>query len=453
MSTASPPRAEPAGTPPEHRRRISRGRAPAASGAVLFPALVRAHYRYFVLDAGYGEPGGVPPRYAPNGADPKPGRPRPRAEELERARADYERALADFQASEGTITDAYWCVVAPSAVALTVRPGEHVLGVLWRRQPTIRVHRATDWLTNAYADIALLLHHSDTVAIKAAEVLRGSSKHIALEWVLSEQKFLLAAAEERARRELCADEDDSPRRSRGRAAKGEGETAAGNGGGGPAGPPGGAEHPADDLIRHAQNELLQVERYYDRAGNKTARIAYFWGMVAGFLLSLGILALAALLVDATFFPLDLDDSTVRNFFVCYAAGALGAVVSVLTRMKRETGFILDYEVGRTQSFRLGGFRPFIGAVFGLLIYFALESDLLQIAVPDRDPETGASAATFPFLALLAFVAGFSERLTHVVLGRAERSIAASLGEPADDAPAGPPPARPPAAARPTGDRS
>jgi hypothetical protein len=55
-------------------------------------------------------------------------------------------------------------------------------------------------------------------------------------------------------------------------------------------------------------------------------------------------------------------------------------------MKREEGFRLDYEVGRNQSFRLGSFRPFIGAVFGLFIYFALESDLLQLAVPDRDPE-------------------------------------------------------------------
>jgi hypothetical protein len=70
-------------------------------------------------------------------------------------------------------------------------------------------------------------------------------------------------------------------------------------------------------------------------------------------------------------------------------------------------------------------------MFGLVIYFALQSDLLQIAVPDEDPTTGAPDASFYFLALLSFVAGFSERLTKVVLGGAERSIASALG--GDDA--------------------
>jgi hypothetical protein len=96
-------------------------------------------------------------------------------------------------------------------------------------------------------------------------------------------------------------------------------------------------------------------------------------------------------------------------------------------MRREEGFELDYEVGRWQAFALGSFRPFIGAVFGLVIYFALQSDLLQIAVPDEDPSTGAPDASFYFLALLSFVAGFSERLAKVVLGGAERSIASALG--------------------------
>ena len=54
------------------------------------------------------------------------------------------------------------------------------------------------------------------------------------------------------------------------------------------------------------------------------------------------------------------------------------------------------------------------------------SELLQIAVPDDNAATGASAASTYFLALLAFVGGFSERLTHVVLGQAEKTIAATF---------------------------
>ena len=50
------------------------------------------------------------------------------------------------------------------------------------------------------------------------------------------------------------------------------------------------------------------------------------------------------------------------------------------------------------------------------------SELLQIAVPDDNAATGASAASTYFLALLAFVGGFSERLTHVVLGQAEKTM-------------------------------
>ena len=96
------------------------------------------------------------------------------------------------------------------------------------------------------------------------------------------------------------------------------------------------------------------------------------------------------------------------------------------RMRRDEGFTLDYEVGRSQSFRLGSFRPFLGAVFGLVIYFALESGLLQIAVPDSNAATDATDVSLYFLAFIAFVAGFSERLAQVVLGKAERTVAATF---------------------------
>jgi hypothetical protein len=184
--------------------------------------------------------------------------------------------------------------------------------------------------------------------------------------------------------------------------------------------------PLSEVVKHARSELLEIERYYDRAANKAARIVYFWGMLNGAAVAFALIAILALIVHVSFRELDLDDAAVRNFFVCYTAGAVGAVVSVLTRMRRESGFTLDYEVGRGQSFRLGSFRPFIGAVFGLVIFFAIESDLLQLGVPDGDAATDRSDASFYFLALLAFVAGFSERLTHVVLGRAEKTIAAAF---------------------------
>jgi hypothetical protein len=88
---------------------------------------------------------------------------------------------------------------------------------------------------------------------------------------------------------------------------------------------------------------------------------------------------------------------------------------------RSDRFSLDYEVGRMPAFWLGAFRPFIGAVFGLVVYFALQSELLQLQRPIEDK-------AFYFFTLFAFVAGFSERLTHVILGGAERTVAGTLEE-------------------------
>ena len=196
--------------------------------------------------------------------------------------------------------------------------------------------------------------------------------------------------------------------------------------------------PHSELMEHAKQELLAIERFYDRAANKAARVMYFWGMVTGFVAALALAALMAFIVHETFVPIDLGGKPAQNFFVCFAAGALGAVISVLMRMRNPQAFELDYEAGRWQAFWLGSFRPFIGAIFGLIIYFAIDSDLLQIVVPDENPATDASDASFSFLALLAFAAGFSERLTKVVLDGADRSIRAVLG--GDDANSAPLPA-------------
>jgi hypothetical protein len=281
----------------------------------------------------------------------------------------------------------------------------------------MRLHRATDWLTASYKDIQVLLHHCDILAIKAAGVLRGTAKEVALEWIFSEEQLLLAAAETRAKTDPARNGAKPPAGRSQRKKPGQGAE---------------EKRHLSAVLREAKQDIQRIERYYDRAANKAARITYFWGMAVGFAISLGLLALVAFLVHTSFHQVDLDDPARQNFFVAYAAGALGAVVSVLVRMKREDGFQLDYEVGRSQSLRLGSFRPFIGAVFGLVVYFAIESDLLQLAVPDQNPSTGASDASFYFLALLAFVAGFSERFTHVVIGGAERSLTGPLAKEEDE---------------------
>jgi len=95
---------------------------------------------------------------------------------------------------------------------------------------------------------------------------------------------------------------------------------------------------------------------------------------------------------------------------------------VMLRMRPDTrsGFSVDYEVGRGPIFWLGAFRPVIGAIFASALYFALESDFIQLG-------TITQQNTFTFYAFVGFLAGFSERFTHVIFGEAELTVAEALG--------------------------
>jgi hypothetical protein len=143
-----------------------------------------------------------------------------------------------------------------------------------------------------------------------------------------------------------------------------------------------------------------------------------FGMIAGFLLLAPLAALAALLIWI-FGALDLHSAGVQAFFACIAAGGLGAVVSVLSRMASPSKFDIDPEVGRQALFFLGAFRPFVGAVFGLALYFLLQSSLLQVS----------SANKFATYVVAAFLGGFSERFVKVMLHGAERSFGGSPTDP------------------------
>jgi len=76
---------------------------------------------------------------------------------------------------------------------------------------------------------------------------------------------------------------------------------------------------------------------------------------------------------------------------------------------RDSRFHLDHEVGQKEARRLGAFRPFIGATFGAVLYLALASDLVQLGA------LSPKERNLPFYAVIAFLAGFSERWAKVVL--------------------------------------
>ena len=127
---------------------------------------------------------------------------------------------------------------------------------------------------------------------------------------------------------------------------------------------------------------------------------------------MGVLALCALavpvglLLRGTEVPVDLT-----TFFGCVIAGALGALISVVTRMSADK-FHVRHEVGRGYVQRVAAFRPFIGGIFGVLVYLALAGDVVTgITVPAETDEP----KRFAFFLVFAFAAGFSERMVKEVL--------------------------------------
>ena len=136
------------------------------------------------------------------------------------------------------------------------------------------------------------------------------------------------------------------------------------------------------------------------------------------MIGIPIVALAGLACAgafAAFGVLDLNHGGVRRFYACMAAGAVGAIVSVLIRMGgHRGGFNIDHELGSSGVRRLGAFRPIIGAIFGVVISLLVTTTLVPIK---------HSALTFHFFVIAAFLAGFSERWTKVVLDGAMRTIA------------------------------
>ena len=107
---------------------------------------------------------------------------------------------------------------------------------------------------------------------------------------------------------------------------------------------------------------------------------------------------------------------------------------MLTRMaSRGSDAFVDYEVGRPSLRRIGSFRPVIGAVFAVVLYFALRSGLVQLTV-----DSASDQELVYFYAALAFVAGFSERRARLLLGSATKMLGGDDEEQAQEKAKSPP---------------
>ncbi len=303
------------------------------------------------------------------------------AEERQAMDDEYHTALAIFEAEHGQIVSAYWCADYESAVALTAgRPRTGWLRRLLSVAP--KFHRVSDWATKDDPEIAHLLHQCDELAIRSTEVLRGRARRISIQLVMTSACHLLSLVD-------AGRLKSSP----------------------------GAHQKA---VAAERRGLAQVGDDYRQAANADAQLVYFAGM------ALGVALLVLLYVGGGAGILsveeDVQDATIVG---CLVAGALGAVVSVTARVNSGS-FDLDVDVARGYTLFLGGLRPVIGSVFGVLTYFMLTSGFVEVF---KIPADGLKQ--FYFLCVIAFAAGFSERwaqdtLTGGLTGRARKDDPAAM---------------------------
>jgi hypothetical protein len=179
-----------------------------------------------------------------------------------------------------------------------------------------------------------------------------------------------------------------------------------------------------------KTQLNEVNDLYDGIVRRTAQTSYFGGMVGGAAALMGIGAgmvgwltsfRLPLLGQINIAQLEGQGQLQAQFLaVCLVVGAIGAVVSVLQRITSGT-LELDFNAGRWPLFRVGAFRPFIGAIVATVIYALIVADLLPI----KTPAGSEVMKLFYFFGAMAFFAGFSERFAQDMLAAGQSGLAGS----------------------------
>jgi len=283
----------------------------------------------------------------------------------------YQTRLERFQAEHGTIKRAYWCTYEISAVAITEQEARLPWWRLRRTEMRRGMHAETDWATRDSPELAHQLHKIDNLAVRADEILRGTSEKIVMQLLLAAASHVLSYVDREH------------------------------------GPP----HAPDAIKRivaRSEAELADIRQHYRRAGENSSRIVYAGGMLRGVCLLAALTASAGLILWAAN-DFHRHRMATWTLLATIAAGGMGAAVSVLLRMAKGS-FSQDYEVGRKTTRRLAMARPFVGAAFAVMIYLLLKSGLVDIGGLKSNQQT------IYFYSAVGFLAGFSERWARVIVG-------------------------------------
>ena len=275
-------------------------------------------------------------------------------------RERYEATRACFEAEHGKIVDDYWSTREPAAVAVCC------LRTRWGREQWA-LHRSTARLAADHPEFARLLRDAARQSVRAANVLCGMTQRIATSNLFSLTRDVMASLEDEKVKPTGLDGvQERPAQHRG--VRG----------------PGGRAPGADRLPQGPDARAGRARR---------ARAAARPG------------AVRARACDGV------DPAVLAG---CLVAGSFGATMSVLMRMSAGK-FDVNHEIGREYVTNLGLARPYIGAIFALLLYFAVKGGLApQIRPPSHD-----AAGQFAFFVAFGFLIGFSERFAKEIVRSAE----------------------------------
>jgi hypothetical protein len=280
------------------------------------------------------------------------------------AEVRYLERRGAFESTHGEITDGYIYEAGQTALVLTSLPPNRFEKLVLFRRERVQLYTETERLVHTHPEVARTLHRAEVRYVSVRQALRGLSQRLLVNWLfLWNRDVMIQAAE----------------------------------GTGPFEP---------HEIRRLDRELDLIDENYEQSASREAQIVYLGGMLMGVLALCALAVPAGVLLDSANVPVDL-----KTFFGCLIAGALGALVSVVSRMSADK-FHVRHEVGRGYLQRVAAFRPFIGSVFGVLVYLALAGGVVAgIEVPPVAEEK----KRFAFFLVFAFAAGFSERMVKEVL--------------------------------------
>jgi hypothetical protein len=325
-----------------------------------------------------------------------------------------------FEAAEGPITASYYCYYLVAAAVKTSKPIPPLFGRFKRpAQPTL--HIMNNLMESHIEDLEILeltklLYGCQDIGRRVNELLVGGQREMLVNATFDVASDVLSILDARkgARQEPIKPKANPGGAGEAMRSKGEegqpedsvSETATLN-------PipvtttkqtkPSLQEPSAIELQKTA---FANLQAMFERAARRQGQLTYMFGVLLG---AVAVSILGMLL--ALFLPRGrLAGVDIPNMIGAFVGGAVGALVSVMTRLGNAA---IRYEVGRTWLRILGALRPLIGSMFGLAFFALASVGILPVKI--LSPE-------FLFFAGLGFIAGFNERWAQGVVVRSGAGV-------------------------------